>query len=193
MLPKIQVEGRLTRNPELKFLPSGVAVASFGVACNDRRKNQTTGEWEDGETTFLDCSAWRETAEHVADSLHKGDLVLINGKLAMRKYTNKDNAEVTTYGVTVETIGPSLQWNAVSVAARASRTQTPPAASEDPWATMPQPPPQQPVAPAQQPAAGPGPAYGPPAQAPPAAPPQGQQAQPQWAGQAMPSYDEPPF
>jgi single-strand DNA-binding protein len=177
----------------LKFLPSGVAVASFGVACNDRRKNQTTGEWEDGETTFLDCSAWRETAEHVADSLHKGDLVLINGKLAMRKYTNKDNAEVTTYGVTVETIGPSLQWNAVTVAARASRTQTPPAASEDPWATMPQPPPQQPVAPAQQPAAGPGPAYGPPAQAPPAAPPQGQQAQPQWAGQAMPSYDEPPF
>jgi len=189
VLPKIQVEGRLTRNPELKFLPSGVAVASFGVACNDRRKNQTTGEWEDGDTTFLDCSAWRETAEHVADSLHKGDLVLINGKLAMRKYTNKENIEVTTYGVTVETIGPSLQWNAVSVAARASRTQTPPPATEDPWATMPQPPPQQPVAPAGAPAPPPGqPQYGQPPAAPQAPP-----AQPQWAGQAMPAYDEPPF
>jgi len=165
----------------MKFLPSGVAVASFGVACNDRKKDPTTGEWADGDTTFLDCSAWRETAEHVADSLHKGDLVLINGKLAMRKYLNKENVEVTTYGVTVETIGPSLQWNAVTVAARASRTQTPPPAAEDPWATMPQPPPQQPVAPAQQAAAAPQvqPASGP---------------APGWSGPGGVTYgDEPPF
>jgi len=181
VLPRIQIEGRLTRNPEMKFLPSGVAVASFGVACNDRKKDPTTGEWADGDTTFLDCSAWRETAEHVADSLHKGDLVLINGKLAMRKYLNKENVEVTTYGVTVETIGPSLQWNAVTVAARASRTQTPPPAAEDPWATMPQPPPQQPVAPAQQAAAAPQvqPASGP---------------APGWSGPGGVTYgDEPPF
>lgn len=151
MLPKIQIEGRLTRSPELKFIQSGAAVASFGVACNDRKKNPQTNEWEDGEPTFLDCTVWREMAEHVAESVHKGDLVLITGRLAMRKYTNKENNEVTTYQVTVETIGPSLQWNDVAVKQRARREQAPAAPADDPWATMPTPPPQQPVAPQQQP------------------------------------------
>lgn len=184
MLPRIQAEGRLTRDPELKFIQSGAAVASFGLAMNDRRKNQQTNEWEDGDTTFLDCSAWRDMAEHVAESLHKGDLVLITGKLAQRKYTNKEGVEVTTYGVTIETIGPSLQWSGATVHPRAARTQTAPAPGGDPWATIPSPPPQQPVPP-QQPAYGAPPTYG----APPATPPS-----PAWSGQGGVTYaDEPPF
>jgi single-strand DNA-binding protein len=187
VLPRVHVEGRLTRNPELKFLQSGAAVASFGIACNDRRINKETNQWEDGETTFLDCSAWRETAEHVAESLHKGDLVLITGKLAMRKYTNKDNVEVTTYGVTVEAIGPALQWNSATVHPKAQRTQAPPGG--DPWATMPQPPPQQSVQPAAGPQQG---EWNPPQGAPPTAP---QTAPaPAWGGPGGQPYgDEPPF
>lgn len=174
MLPKVQIEGRLTRNPELKFTQSGAAVASFGVACNDRRMNKQTQQWEDGETTFIDCSAWRDTAEHITDSLHKGDLVLITGRLAMRKYTNKENVEVTTYGVTVETIGPSLQWNAATIHPKAQREQAPPP-GDDPWSTPPAP--QQPV-PAGQPA---------PQPQPPSAP--------AWGGPGGQPYghDEPPF
>ena len=154
MLPRIHLEGRLTRSPELKFIPSGAAVASFGVACNDRRKNQQTGQWEDGDPSFFDVTCWRDMAENVAESLHKGDLVIIDGRIAMRKYTNKENVEVTTYGITVEEIGPSLRWTGATVHPKAERTQQPTQqAAGDPWASMPTPPPQQPVAPAQQPAA----------------------------------------
>jgi len=175
-LPKVHVEGRLTRNPELKFLPSGAAVASLGIACNDRKKNDQTGEWEDGDTTFLNVTAWRDMAENVAESLHKGDLVFIEGKLAMRKYTNKEGQEVTTFDVTAETIGPSLRWTGATIHPKAQRgapQQGAPVAQEDPWATTPTPPAQQPVAPNQQPAAAP-------------------QAQPQGGGWTR-QYDEPPF
>lgn len=134
-LPRVHFEGHLTRSPELRFLQDGTAVASFAVACNDRRKNQA-GEWEDGDATFVDCSAWRDLAEHVAESLHKGDNVVVTGKLAQRKYTNKEGVEVTTFGVTVETIGPSLRWTDVTVKPKAQRTQAPPPPQDDPWSTQ---------------------------------------------------------
>lgn len=181
MLPKVTMEGRLTRNPELKFTQGGAAVASFGVAMNDRKKNPQTNEWEDGEPTFLDCSVWREMAEHVTDSLHKGDLVLITGRLAMRKYTNRDNVEVTTYGVTVETIGPSLQWTGATVQPRAKREQ-PQEPGQDPWTTTPQTPQQ----PTQQPSQAP---QQPTQQQPPQQPPQ----QPWGGAGGVPYGDEPPF
>jgi len=175
MLPKVSLEGRLTRSPELKFTQSGAAVASFGVACNDRRKNPQTNEWEDGDPTFLDITCWRDMAENVAESLHRGDLVVIEGRIAMRKYTNKDNVEVTTYGVTAETIGPSLRWDRATVHKKADRgAPTGPAQqpADDPWATTAPAPPQQ-AAPVQQQPAQPA-----------------QRPDPGGWGQ---QYDEPPF
>ena len=130
--PIVHVVGRLTAAPELRFTASGAAVASFPIAASDRRKT-AAGEWEDGEPCFLRCTVWRETAEHVAESLDKGTEVVVVGKLRTRTWETKDGEKRSVIECDVEAIGPSLRWGVAKVI-RAQRHGASAPAS-DPWAT----------------------------------------------------------
>lgn len=131
-LPAITISGNLTRDPEVKFLPSGTAVTNLRVAASDRKRDDN-GDWTDGEPCYLDVTVWRETGENVAESLTKGDGVLISGRLRMRSYTNKSGAEVTVYEVEADDIAPSLKRATASVSKRSgSGSSATPAAN--PWA-----------------------------------------------------------
>ena len=130
--PIVHVVGRLTSDPELRWTPSGHAVATFTVAGNDRRRTPS-GEWEDAEACFLRCTVWRETAEHVAESLDKGTEVVIVGKLRTRTWETKAGEKRSVIECDVEAIGPSLRWGVAKVI-RAQRHGASAPAS-DPWAT----------------------------------------------------------
>lgn len=108
MSVNVSFTGRVVADPELRFTGSGVAVASFRVAISDRVKNEA-GQWEDGKTTFLSCSAWRDMGENVAEYLSKGSLVVIDGKLEQKDY-EKDGQKRTTYEVSVTDMGKSMKW-----------------------------------------------------------------------------------
>ena len=131
--PTVHVVGRLTSDPELRWTPSGTAVATFTVAASDRRKTPT-GEWEDGDSCFLRCTVWRETAESVAESLTRGAEVVMVGRLKTRSFETRDGEKRTVVECDVEAIGPSLRWGAARPvkAERASGAQV-----QDPWATRP--------------------------------------------------------
>lgn len=101
--------GNLTADPDLKFLSSGAAVANFTVAHTPRIFNKATNEWSDGEALFMRCSLWRDQAENVAASLHRGDRVIVTGKVKQRSY-EKDGEKRTTVELDVEEIGPSLKY-----------------------------------------------------------------------------------
>lgn len=107
-LPAITAIGNLTGDPELRFTPTGAAVVNFRIACNDRRKNQSTGEWEDGDTTFLDVSAWRDQAENTTASLKKGDAVIVTGHLKTSTYDKRAGGTATRVELIADTIGASL-------------------------------------------------------------------------------------
>lgn len=113
-LPEVTVVGTLTGDPELRFTPSGAAVANFSVACNDRRLNRDTGKWEDAGTTFLRCSIWRDYAEHVAESLSKGDRVVVIGRLRQREF-EKDGEKRTVFELDAEEVTPSLRFATAKV------------------------------------------------------------------------------
>lgn len=130
--PTVHVVGRLTAAPELRFTASGAAVASFPIAASDRRKT-AAGEWEDGDPCFLRCTVWRETAEHVAESLDKGTEVVVVGKLRTRTWETKAGEKRSVIECDVEAIGPSLRWGVAKVI-RAQRHGASAPAS-DPWAT----------------------------------------------------------
>jgi single-strand DNA-binding protein len=104
----ITVVGNLTADPELRFTQSGVAVAGFTIASTPRTFNRQTSQWEDGEALFLRSSVWRDQAEHVAESLHKGDRVIAQGKLKQRSFQDKDGNNRTSIELDVEEVGPSL-------------------------------------------------------------------------------------
>lgn len=108
-LPQTTVVGTLTGDPELKMLPSGVAVTTVNIACNDRRYNKDTKSYEDGDTTFLRGTIWRDYAEHVAESLRKGDKVIAIGKLKQRSW-EKDGQKRTVVELDIEEIGPTLRF-----------------------------------------------------------------------------------
>jgi single-strand DNA-binding protein len=104
----VTIAGNLTGDPELRFTPNGVPVASFSVAVTARiRKGD---EWEDGETSFFRCSAWRNLAENVADSLSKGNRVLLTGTLKINKWEDENGVPRSAPDITVDEIGPSLKW-----------------------------------------------------------------------------------
>jgi single-strand DNA-binding protein len=105
----ITVNGNLTADPDLQFTPSGHAVASFTVATTPRIHNKERGEWEDGDTTFIRCQAWRQMGENVAESLIKGMGVVVYGTLAVRTYDRNDGSKGTSVEVNVINVGPSLQ------------------------------------------------------------------------------------
>ncbi|HEX8973368.1 single-stranded DNA-binding protein [Oryzihumus sp.] len=178
----ITVIGNITNDPELRFTPSGAAVANFTVASTPRAFDRQSNEWKDGETLFMRCSVWRDAAENVAESLQRGTRVIVSGRLKSRSYETKEGEKRTVVEMEVDEVGPSLRY----ATAKVNRTQRgggggfggnqgggnsgfgggQSAPSDDPWAT--------------------GPSAGPSAGAP--------QGAPQGGGWGSgPSYDEPPF
>lgn len=111
----ITVIGNLVSDPELKFLPSGSAVANFTIASTPRSFNKQSNEWEDGETLFLRSSIWREAAENVATSLTKGMRVIAQGALKQRSYETREGEKRTSYELEVHEIGPSLKYATAKV------------------------------------------------------------------------------
>ena len=116
----ITVVGNLTDDPELRFTPSGAAVANFTVASTPRTLNKQTNEWEDGEAMFLRCSIWRQAAENVAESLQKGARVIVQGRMRARTWETREGEKRTSFEIDVDEIGPSLRWATAKVA-RVSR------------------------------------------------------------------------
>lgn len=143
----ITVIGNLTSDPELRFTPSGSAVANFTIASTPRTFDKNSNEWKDGETLFLRSSVWREAAENVAESLTKGMGVIAQGRLKSRSYETKEGEKRTVIEFEIDEIGPSLKY----ATAKVNRTQrgnksapaksagswggNMPAGQEDPWAT----------------------------------------------------------
>ncbi len=114
-LPEITIVGTLTDDPELRFTSGGDAVANFTVASNARVRDRETGEWKDGDATFLRCSIWRQYAENVAESLAKGTRVIVTGRLKQRSYETQQGERRTVFEVDVEDVGPALQWATATV------------------------------------------------------------------------------
>jgi len=115
----ITVIGNLTGDPELRFTPSGAAVANFTVASTPRTFDRQSNEWKDGDTLFLRCSIWREAAESVAESLTKGNRVIVTGRLVQRSYETREGEKRTVYELQVDEVGPSLRY----ATAKVTRTQ----------------------------------------------------------------------
>ncbi|ALV46817.1 single-strand binding protein [Arthrobacter alpinus] len=115
----ITVIGNLTSDPELRFTPSGSAVANFTIASTPRTFDRQSNEWKDGETLFLRASIWREAAENVAESLTKGTRVIVSGRLKSRTYDTKEGEKRTVMELEVDEIGPSLRY----ANAKVNRTQ----------------------------------------------------------------------
>jgi single-strand DNA-binding protein len=111
----ITVIGNLTDDPELRFTPSGAAVAKFRIASTPRNLDKATGEWKDGEPLFLACSVWRQVAENVAESLQRGARVVVTGRLRQRSYETKEGEKRTVYELEVDEIGPSLRYATAKV------------------------------------------------------------------------------
>jgi single-strand DNA-binding protein len=138
----ITMIGNLVDDPELRFTPSGAAVAKFRVASTPRYLDKATNEWKDGESLFLQCQIWRQAAENVAESLTKGMRVILSGRLKQRSYETKEGEKRTVFEVEVDEVGPSLR-NATAKVTRAQRAggsggAAAPAAADsfgdDPWA-----------------------------------------------------------
>ena len=106
----ITIVGNLTKDPELRYTPSGAAVASFTVASTPRTFDRQAGEWKDGQALFMPCQAWRDAAENVAESLTKGTRVIVQGRLTQRSYTTREGEQRTVVEMQVDEIGPSLRY-----------------------------------------------------------------------------------
>ena len=153
----ITVIGNLTADPELRFTPSGAAVANFTVASTPRTFDRQTNEWKDGEALFLRCNIWREAAENVAESLTRGARVIVSGRLKQRSFETREGEKRTVVELEVDEIGPSLKYATAKVnkasrsggggggfgggggASRqpAAQSSGGGAASEDPWGSAP--------------------------------------------------------
>ena len=139
----ITVVGNLTNDPELRFTPSGAAVASFTVASTPRTLDKATNEWKDGEALFLRCSIWRQAAENVAESLQRGARVIVQGRLKQRSFETKEGEKRTVIELDVDEVGPSLKY-ATAKTTKTTRSGTSGgdgggggSAGNDPWATAP--------------------------------------------------------
>jgi single-strand DNA-binding protein len=116
----ITLIGNLVDDPELRFTPSGAAVAKFRVASTPRFFDKQSNEWKDGESLFLTCNVWRQAAENVAESLQRGMRVILSGRLKQRSYETKEGEKRTVFEVEVDEVGPSLR-NATAKITRAQR------------------------------------------------------------------------
>lgn len=129
----VTVIGNLTGDPELRYTPTGAPVAQFTVASNERFRG-SSGEWQDGPTSFVRCNAWRDLAEHATESLSKGDRVIVAGTLRQRDYEAKDGGKRTVWELAVSEVGAALRYATVKIA-KARRDGAP--VPEDPWAQAP--------------------------------------------------------
>ena len=111
----ITLIGNLTADPELRFTPSGAAVANFTVASTPRTFDRNSGEWRDGDAMFLNCAVWRQAAENVAESLQKGMRVIVQGRLKSRSYETREGEKRTVFEVDVDEIGPALRYATAKV------------------------------------------------------------------------------
>ncbi len=116
----ITLIGNLTADPELRFTPSGAAVANFTVASTPRTFDRQTNEWRDGDAMFLSCAVWRQAAENVAESLQKGMRVIVQGRLKSRSYETREGEKRTVFEIDVDEIGPALKY----ATAKVSRTSS---------------------------------------------------------------------
>ncbi|MFN8158696.1 MAG: single-stranded DNA-binding protein [Candidatus Nanopelagicales bacterium] len=105
----VTIVGNLTNDPELRFTPSGAAVASFTIASNSRYLDKTTNEWKDGEPVYMRCSVWRQYAENVAESLTRGTRVIATGRLKQRSYETREGEKRTVVEMEVDDVGPALR------------------------------------------------------------------------------------
>src|SRR5690349_9278606 len=143
----ITVVGNLTADPELRFTPSGAAVASFTIASTPRTFDRNSNEWKDGEALFLRCSIWRQAAENVAESLTRGMRVIASGRLKQRSYETREGEKRTVIELDVDEVGPSLRY----ASAKVNKTQrgssgggfggsgggAAAGAADDPWSSAP--------------------------------------------------------
>lgn len=106
----VTITGRLARDAEIKFTSSGTALCSFTVVTSARTKNDATGEWEDKDVTFTDCTAWQKLAENCGESLEKGMEVTVTGKMYQRSYENRDGEKKTVWEVRADNVSVGLKW-----------------------------------------------------------------------------------
>lgn len=126
----VTVVGNVTADPEIRYTPSGAAVATFTVACNERYRD-TSGEWKDGPTSFVRVNAWRDLGEHAAESLAKGDRVMVAGTFRQRDYQAQDGSKRTIWELEAAEVGAALRYATVKIT-RTRRDQVP--VPDDPWA-----------------------------------------------------------
>jgi single-strand DNA-binding protein len=134
----ITVVGNLTADPELRFTPSGAAVANFTVASTPRTFDRQSNEWRDGESMFLNCSVWRQAAENAAESLTRGMRVIVSGRLKARSFETREGEKRTVFEVDVDEVGPSMKYATAKVT-KTSRSGTgggyQSGGGDDPWAS----------------------------------------------------------
>jgi single-strand DNA-binding protein len=111
----VTIVGNLTNDPELRFTPSGQAVASFTIASSSRVLDKTTNEWKDGDTVYMRCSIWRQYAENVAESLTRGTRVIVTGRLKQRSYETREGEKRTVVECDVDDVGPVLRYATAKV------------------------------------------------------------------------------
>jgi single-strand DNA-binding protein len=135
--PIITIVGNLTNDPELRFTPSGAAVANFTVAITPRKKQGD--EWVDDEerTTFYRCTAWRQFAENIAESLQKGQRVIVQGRFTARNWETKEGEKRTSFDLQVDSVGPELRWATAKVSKVAKGGFSQGGPDDDPWSALP--------------------------------------------------------
>ncbi|WP_127501202.1 single-stranded DNA-binding protein [Actinoplanes solisilvae] len=130
--------GNLTADPELRFLPNGTAMVKFTIASTPRTLDRQSGEWKDGDPLFMACTAFRDIAEHIAESLQKGTRVIVQGRLRLSRWETPEGDKRSAYGLDVDEIGPSLRFAQAKVT-RMNRKGgdgfTPETVPDDAWAS----------------------------------------------------------
>lgn len=124
---QITIVGNICNEVDLRFTPSGAAVANFTVASTPRTYNKSKGEWEDGDALFLRCSIWKEQAEHVAESLVRGQRVIVQGRLKQRSFETREGEKRIVVEVEVDEIGPSLRYGTAKFSKEARSGKSAPA------------------------------------------------------------------
>jgi single-strand DNA-binding protein len=128
---QITVIGTLTRDPELRYTSGGMGLANFSVAYSKRKFNKETDSWEDGPTSFFDCTAWRDLGEHVAESLTKGMRVIVVGQMEQHFWETNEGEKRSKWQINVDEVGPSLRW-ATTTVQKTTREKAQPAPSAAP-------------------------------------------------------------
>ncbi|MFF5292603.1 single-stranded DNA-binding protein [Paractinoplanes globisporus] len=134
----ITVVGNLTNDPELRFLSNGTGQVKFTIASTPRTLDRESGQWKDGDPLFLNCTAWRDMAEHIAESLTKGTRVIVSGRLRLSRWETSEGEKRSAYGLEVDEIGPSLRFAEAKVkrmsrATKAGDGFAPDTAPDNPW------------------------------------------------------------